>query len=77
MQGSVEVLGHGEPTAVETEPTPARAADRHEPGHRRRAPADDNVLAGLGATEEVGEVRLRFVDTDGRHRRIVAAPPDT
>lgn len=63
-QRSIEVLRDGEPTAVEAEPSPARTADRHEPSDRRRSTTDDDILAGLGSTEEIGEVGLRFMYTD-------------
>lgn len=76
-QGSVEVVRDREPTAVEAEASPTRTGDRHEPSHGRGATADDHVLARLGPTEEVGEVRLRFMHTDGGHEIIVAEPTDT
>ena len=43
---SIEVLGHGKPSAVDPQPPPGGLAHRNQARHLLAAPRDDHLLTG-------------------------------
>src|SRR5436189_913898 len=67
-QWRVEIFRHGEEITVPTgEALAHRLSNRQQPRHWNAIPRDHDFFSSLDASNEFGELGLRFMDIHGEH----------